>query len=77
MKHRNGVWVSPRGNQWVVQRENSDRASSVHNRKSDALDHGNRTARNEGVELTIQRGDGRIQDKNSFGNDPFPPRDKH
>ena len=31
--------------------------------------------RRDGVEVIIQRGDGRIQGRESYGNDPFPPRD--
>jgi hypothetical protein len=31
-------------------------------------------ARQDGVELIIQRKDGTIEERNSYGHDPFPPR---
>lgn len=44
--------------------------------KAEALKLGTQIAKNQQSELTILKKNGRIQNKNSFGNDPFPPRDK-
>lgn len=70
--------VVPRGDGWAVQREHSDRASSLHNTQAEAAEAGRRIAQREHSELFIHRPNGQIRDRDSFGNDPFPPRDnKH
>ena len=46
-----------------------------HRRKSDAVVAGREIARHLHVEHTIHRRNGRISEKNSYGNDPCPPRD--
>lgn len=73
MAKRN-VWISPHPDGWAVQREKSERASRVVPTKEEASEIGRNIARNNEVELIIQRRDGTIQDRNSYGNDPFPPR---
>jgi len=46
--------------------------------KADALKIGKEIAENPQTELTIFGKDGKIRNKNSSGNDPFPPKDnKH
>jgi len=46
--------------------------------KADALKIGKEIAKNQQSELTILGKDGKIQNKNGYGNDPFPPKDnKH
>ncbi len=61
---------------WDVKREDADRASSHHERKSDAMDRGRELARDRRTELVEHGRDGRIQDSDSYGNDPVPPRDR-
>ena len=73
---RRNVWVSPHVDGWAVQRELSERASRIFPTKQEAEEYGRDLARQDGVELLIQRLDGTIQERNSYGNDPFPPRDK-
>ena len=68
--------VVPRGDQWAVQREGADRASSLHPTQADAIEAGRRIAQSERGELFIHRPNGQIRDRDSYGNDPFPPRDK-
>ena len=65
-----------RGNQWAVQREGAHRASSLHPTQADAIDAGRRIAESERGELFIHRPNGQIRDRDSYGNDPYPPRDK-
>ncbi len=59
-----------------MQREGGQRASSVHDTKKEALDAGRSLAQEAKVELVIHRGDGVIQNSNSFGKDPNPPKDQ-
>jgi hypothetical protein len=51
------------------------RVISRHRTKEDAVTSGREAARRLKVEHTIHRADGVITEKNSYGNDPFPPKD--
>ncbi|MBK9334010.1 MAG: DUF2188 domain-containing protein [Ignavibacteria bacterium] len=44
--------------------------------KSEAVTRARKIARNKKSELVIHNRDGTISDKDSYGNDPFPERDK-
>jgi len=77
MPKRN-VHVVPRDDGWAVRREGAGRDSSHHGTQGEAIDAARPTAERERLELVIHGRDGKIRDKDSFGNDPFPPRDtKH
>lgn len=71
--------VGPHPDGWQVKRDGAERASSVHDKKSDAVDAGRELAKASGGELRIKGQDGRIQNSNTYGpHDPNPPRDtKH
>jgi hypothetical protein len=73
---KENIWISPHPEGWAAQREHSERASRVFPTKIEAEMYGRGLARQDGVELFVQRLDGTIQDRRSFGNDPYPPRDK-
>jgi hypothetical protein len=77
MAKRNNPHVVPRSDigGWAVQREGASRASSLHSTQADAIAVARRMAQNERSELFIHGRDGRIRDRDSFGNDPCPPRD--
>ena len=63
---------------WATKREGSGRAGSRHSTQKEAIDKAVGTAKREKLEVVIHRPDGRIRDSDSYGNDPFPPRDtKH
>jgi len=47
---------------------------SRHRRKDDAVEAGREIARTLRLEHTIHKLDGTITEKNSYGNDAFPPR---
>ena len=70
------IHVVPREDGWAVRREGAQRDSSHHARKSDAMESARDTARRERVEVVEHGKNGRIQDSDSYGNDPNPPRDK-
>ena len=59
---------------WKVRREGSLKASKVFDTKAAAVAYGRRVGRNERLELYIHNMDGRIANRRSYGNDPFPPR---
>ncbi|MHB1086221.1 MAG: DUF2188 domain-containing protein [Minisyncoccota bacterium] len=59
---------------WENKREGSATPLSSHHTKDNALDAGERVAKDRSVEHFIHGKDGKIQQRNSYGNDPFPPR---
>lgn len=62
---------------WANKRNDSDRASSVHTKQSDAISSAREMLHNQGGgELTTIGRDHKIRDKDTIapGNDPFPPR---
>jgi hypothetical protein len=67
-------WVVPRGKGWAVHGEGNDRDTSLHNTQAEAIDAARRIAQNRRSEVIIQGQDGKIRERNSYGNDPFPPR---
>jgi hypothetical protein len=70
------IWVSPRPNgRWGVHREGAKRDSWLVDRKADAERLARELAKREQGELIIQKQDGTIQKKDSYGSDPLPPRD--
>jgi hypothetical protein len=74
-KKKPAIWISPRQDgKWEVQREGK-RPSRVTNTQADAIDIGRDQAQNSGAELIVQRPDGRIRSKDSYGPDPNPPKD--
>ena len=65
------VAVEPRPDgRWAVQTDGTSRADSLHDRKTDAVRRGRELAENKQTELVIKGADGRIEQKNSHGNDP-------
>jgi hypothetical protein len=59
---------------WTVKRAGSDRASSRHETKAEAVDAGREVSRNQGTELKVKNMDGKISQSDSHGHDPHPPR---
>ena len=70
------VHIVPREDGWAVRRSQAERDSSRHETQEKAIDAGRRTAQRESTELFIHSPGGRIRDRDSYGNDPFPPRDR-
>lgn len=74
MKRGQGVHTVPaKGGGWKNSVSGEDRV--VHPTKKEAVLHGRYIARLLQLEHTIHRRDGVISAKNSYGNDPYPPRD--
>ena len=66
--------VAPHQDGWAIKGEGNQRATAVHGTQREAMDAAREIARNQKAELVIHRPDGRIRDKDSHGNDTFPPR---
>ncbi len=69
-------YVVPTQGGWGVKGEGNSKLTVKTGTKAEALKIGVNIAKNQQSELTILKKDGKIQNKNSYGNDPFPPRDK-
>ncbi len=68
--------VVPREDGWAVVGDNKEKAASLHDTQKDAIERGKELARNNQSELVIHGKDGKVRDKDSYGNDPCPPKDK-
>lgn len=64
------------GGGWDVKRERGSRSSGHFDRKSEAMERGRELAKSRRTELVEHGKDGKIQDSDSYGDDPCPPRDK-
>ena len=69
------VVPNPNGG-WDVKRNNAKRASAHTDKKVDAVKAGRQISQNQRTEFVVHRKDGVIQNADSHGNDPCPPRDK-
>ncbi len=59
---------------WQVKGAGNSRATVRTDTQSSAIEIGREIARNQRSELVIHRPNGKIRAKDSYGNDPFPPR---
>ena len=68
------VVPNPNGG-WDVKGAGNTRATKHTNTQSEAIKIAKNIARNQKSEAVIHGRDGKIRDKDSYGNDPYPPRD--
>ena len=68
--------VVPSSPGWAVKKSGADRASKVFSTKEKAVSYGKEISKSERAELFIHKRNGMIQDRNSYGSDRYPPRDK-
>jgi len=61
---------------WSVRKSGASRASKIFDTQKEAVDYARDQAKREKSELYIHKKDGTIRQKNSYGNDPCPPKDK-
>ena len=74
---RKNIHITHRKDQtWAVIGEGDERASSVHDTQGDAIEAGQPLAEKNRSELVIHDRENRIRDKDSYGNDPNPPKDR-
>lgn len=59
---------------WDVKKSNAERVSKHCDTKQEAVNEGRKISQNQNTELYIHGKDGKIQQKDSHGNDPCPPK---
>lgn len=60
---------------WQVKGEGNSRATVRTETQKDAIESAKEIAKNNHSEVVIHGTDGKIRDKDSYGNDPYPPKD--
>ena len=68
--------VVTHGDRWAVKGEKNSKATSLHETQELARRAAVEIAKNQRTEVVIHGRDGKIRDKDSYGNDPNPPTDK-
>ena len=64
------VHVTPHERGWAVKKDGADRASRVMDTQKEAIRIAREQAMRSGTELLIHGQNGKIREKNSYGNDP-------
>lgn len=67
------IHVVYNGDHWQVKQENAQRSSGNFETQKEAFERAREIAINNGQEVAIHGLNGRIREKHSYGNDPFPP----
>ncbi len=68
--------VVPSGKDWAVRGAGNDRKTAIVNTQAEAIKIAREIAINQKSEVVVHRPNGTIRDKDSYGNDPNPPKDK-
>ncbi|NOX61619.1 MAG: DUF2188 domain-containing protein [Chloroflexi bacterium] len=61
---------------WQHKQDGNKRASKVTRTQEEAIESARRAAKKKGGEVIVHGRDGKIRSKDSYGNDPNPPKDK-
>ncbi len=59
---------------WAVKKAGAEKASSVHKTQKEAINKAKSIAKTQKSELFIHGKDGKIRERNTYGKDPFPPK---
>jgi hypothetical protein len=68
-------WVIKHGDKWAVKGEGNSKVTKIVKTQKEAIKIGKSIAKNQKSELIIQNAEGKIRSKDSYGNDPCPPKD--
>jgi len=72
----NNQHVVPNNGKWSVKGEGNSKATRTVDTQKEAIQIARQIAINQKSEVVIHRPNGQIRDKDSYGNDPHPPKDK-
>lgn len=65
--------VVPHNEKWGVKGAGNEKVTKIVDTQKQAIEIAKEIAKNQNSEVVIHRPNGQIRDKNSYGNDPFPP----
>lgn len=74
MNTRKNQHVVPHKKNWAVKGEGNTRYTANMETKNEAIVKARRIAKNKRSELVIHNKNGKISERNSYGNDPYPPK---
>ena len=66
--------VVPHDNGWAVRGAGNSKVTETFDTQREAIDRARDIAINQGSELFVHRENGQIRERNSYGNDPYPPK---
>lgn len=66
--------VTPVGDKWQVKGAGNEKVTATFNTQREAIVRAKEIAINQQSEVFIHGRNGKIRERNSYGNDPFPPR---
>ena len=76
MARKKSIHIVPSSGKWAVKEAGKDKPLKVTRTQKEAISYGRGVAKQKKTELVIHGRDGKIRDKDSYGNDPCPPKDK-
>ncbi|MEH2331651.1 DUF2188 domain-containing protein [Nostoc sp.] len=66
--------IVPHSKGWAVKSEGASKATKIFHTQQEAIEKGREIAINQQSELLIHNREGQIRERNSYGNDPHPPK---
>lgn len=66
--------VVPHPDGWAVKGEDNSKATKITDTQQEAISYAREITKNQGSELLIYGKDGKIRDRDSYGNDSYPPK---
>lgn len=65
--------VVPNGDKWSIKGEGNEKNTATFDTQKEAIEKGREIAINQKSELFIHNKEGKIRERSSYGNDPYPP----
>ena len=66
--------VVPHEGKWAVRGAGNQKATRIVDTQAEGIDIAREIAKNQESEMIIHRPNGQIRDKDSYGNDDYPPK---
>ena len=66
--------VVPHGKEWAIKGEGNSKYTLITDTQSEAIDLARDIAQNQQSELLIHNRHGQIRERNTYGDDPNPPK---
>lgn len=66
--------VVPHPDGWAVKGEGNSKSTKVTQTQQEAISYAREIAKNQESELLIHGKNGAIRERDSYGNDPYPPK---